>query len=453
MTRPGVPLIRDDLVSAGAWADPAGLDAVFARLRAEQPVGWVEHPLYRPFWAVTCHADILEIERQHALFINGPRLNLIPESIEKQAANGMAGGLGETLRVMRVLARLSLRPLGDTWEGLQAVRAARATGARQRVRTLIDMDEPEHRKFRELTQSWFMGRGVARLESHVGAMVARQLERMRSHGTAPFDFATEIAQQYPLSVILSVLGLPEQDGPFLLRATQQLLSSADPELEGGSNHGISTVTEVFEYFADIVRERRRRPAEDLTSVIANARIDGKPLGPIETLSYLLIAATAGHETTAASVAGGFLAFADHPAEHARLASQPDLARAAADEIVRWVTPVRHFCRTATADTRVHGIDIAAGESVVLFYPSGNRDEAVFDDPFAFRIERKPNPHLAFGHGVHHCLGRMLALAEIRAFFAAVLPQLASIERVGEPAPIASNFTGGYKRLPVRCLWR
>lgn len=447
------PIIADDLLSAAAWADPATMDAVFTRLRAEQPVGRVEPAGYRPFWAITRHADILEISRQHLLFINGPRLNLIPESVEKQAANGMAGGLLETVRVMRVLANLSLRPFGDAWEGIQAIRAARKTGARQRVRTLIDMDEPEHRKFRELTQSWFMGRGVARLEAHVGAMVERQVARMREHGDSPFDFATEIAQQYPLSVILSVLGLPEEDGPFLLRATQQLLSSADPELEGGSNHGISTVTEVFEYFADIVRERRRRPTEDLTSVIATARVDGKPLGPIETLSYLLIAATAGHETTAAAVAGGFLAFADHPEEQARLVANPDLVRTAADEIVRWVTPVRHFCRTATADTQVRGIKIAAGESVVLFYPSGNRDEAAFGDPFAFRVDRKPNPHLAFGHGIHHCLGRMLALAEIRAFFGALMPRLASIERAGTPAPIASNFTGGYKRLPVRCRWQ
>lgn len=447
------PAITDDLLSAAAWANPLALDAVFAQLRAERPVGWVAQEPYRPFWAVTRHADILDIERQHTLFINGPRLTLIPAQVERQAASGMAGGLGQTLRVMRVLARLSLRPLGDTWEGLQAIRAARDSGARQRVRTLIDMDEPEHRKFRELTQSWFMGRGVARLEAHVGAMVERQLLRMREQGGAPFDFATGIAQQYPLSVILSVLGLPEEDGPFLLRATQQLLNSADPELEGGSNYGVSTVTEVFEYFAGIVRARRRHPTEDLTSVIANARIDGKPLGPIETLSYLLIAATAGHETTAAAVAGGFLAFADHPGEHGRLAANPDLARPAADEIVRWVTPVRHFCRTATADTKVRGIDIAAGESVVLFYPSGNRDEAAFGDPFAFRIDRRPNPHLAFGHGIHHCLGRMLALAEIRAFFGTVLPQLAAIERAGEPAPIASNFTGGYKRLPVRCRWR
>ncbi len=453
MTKPRVPVIADDLVSAEAWADPDAMDAVFARLREETPVGWVEPALYRPFWAVTRHADILDIERQHALFINGPRLSLIPESVEQQGANGMAGGLAETLRVMRVLASLSLRPFGDTWEGLQAMRAARNTGARQRVRTLIDMDEPEHRKFRELTQSWFMGRGVARLEGHVGAMVARQLGRMRAHGSDSFDFATEIAQQYPLSVILSVLGLPEEDGPFLLRATQQLLSAADPEMEAGSNYGISTVTEMFGYFAEAVRARRRRPTEDLTSVTANARIDGKPLGPIETLSYLLIAATAGHETTAASVAGGFLAFADHPAEHARLAANPELARPAADEIVRWVTPVRHFCRTATADTQVRGVDIAAGESVVLFYPSGNRDAAVFADPFVFRIDSKPNPHVAFGHGIHHCLGRMLALAEIRAFFGTVLPQLAAIERAGAPAPIASNFTGGYKRLPMRCRWR
>ncbi len=446
------PLITDDLTSAAAWSDPAALERVFARLRSDIPIGWVDQEPYRPFWAVTRHADMVAIERQHTLFINGPRLTLVPKHVEAQAANGMAGGLRETLRVLAVLARLSRRPLGDTLEGLQAIRAARTDGVGQRVRTLIHMDEPEHRKFRELTQAWFMGKGVSRLEAHVGAMVERYLGRMREHGSAPFDFAQEIALRYPLSVILSVLGLPETDGPFLLRATQQLLSSADPELEGGSNYGISTVTELFEYFSAAVRERRKRPTDDLTSLIANAQIDGKPLGPIETLSYLLITATAGHETTAASVAGGLLAFAQNPDQHRLLVDQPDLLRPAADEIVRWVTPVRHFCRTATADTVVGGQPIAAGESMVLFFGSGNRDEQAFAAPDSFRIDRKPNLHLAFGHGVHHCLGRMLALAEIRAFFGAVLPQLRTIELAGEPLPIASNFTGGYKRLPVRCQW-
>lgn len=445
--------IAEDLTSAIAWRNPAALEQVFARLRRDSPIVWVDQEPYRPFWAITRHADIVAIERQHTLFTNGPRLTLVPNPVEAQAANGMAGGLSETLRVLAVLARLSRRPWGDTVEGLQAIRAARNTGARQRVRTLIDMDEPEHRKFRELTQSWFMGKGVSRLEAHVGAMVERYVGRMREHGTAPFDFAQEVALQYPLSVILSVLGLPEADAPFLLRATQQLLSSADPDLEGGSNHGISTVTELFEYFAGAVRERRKRPTDDLTSLIANAQIDGTPLGPIETLSYLLIAATAGHETTAASVAGGFLAFAQNPDQHRLLVDQPDLLRPAADEIVRWVTPVRHFCRTATADTLVGGQHIAAGESVVLFFGSGNRDEQAFDAPDCFRIDRKPNLHLAFGHGVHHCLGRMLALSEIRAFFGAALPQLRAIELAGEPLPIASNFTGGYKRLPVRCHWK
>ena len=446
------PVIHEDLTSDVAWRDPLALEAVFARLRRETPVGWVDQEPYRPFWAVTRHADIVAIERQHTLFINGPRLTLVPKHVEAEAANGMAGGLRETLRVLAVLARLSRRPLGDTLEGLQAIRAARHDGTGQRVRTLIHMDEPEHRKFRELTQAWFMGKGVSRLEAHVGAMVERYLGRMREHGNEPFDFAREVALQYPLSVILSVLGLPEEDAPFLLRATQQLLSSADPELEGGSNYGISTVTELFEYFAAAVRARRKRPTDDLTSLIANAHIDGKPLGPIETLSYLLITATAGHETTAASVAGGFLAFAQNPDQHRLLVDQPDLLRPAADEVVRWVTPVRHFCRTATADTVVGGQTIAAGDSVVLFFGSGNRDEQAFTAPDVFRIDRKPNLHLAFGHGVHHCLGRMLALAEIRAFFGSALPRLRAIELAGEPVPIASNFTGGYKRLPVRCHW-
>ena len=446
------PVLDTDITSPARYADPAALDADFARLRREAPVAWVDREPYRPFWAVLRHEDILAIERQHELFINEPRLCLIPRHIEEQAATGMAGGVRETLKVLASLAKLSQRPLGDLTEWLRAREENRRRGRRERVRTLIDMDEPEHRKFRELTQSWFMGAGVRRLESQVGAMVQRSIARMREAGPE-LDFAREVAVWFPLSVIMSILDLPEKDAPFILRATQQLLSASDPELQKSEQYGVEVVGELFAYFTDIVRERRRRPGEDLTSLIARARIDGRPLGPVETLSYLLIVTTAGHETTSAALAGGMQALAQDPAERRRFVPDPELARTLADEMVRWTTPVRHFCRTATRDTEVRGVPIAAGESVALFYQSANRDEAAFADPFSFRIDRKPNPHLGFGHGVHHCLGRLLALTEIRAFFTALLPQLAEVEPAGPARGIESNFTGGLKSLPLRVSWR
>jgi cytochrome P450 len=335
---------------------------------------------------------------------------------------------------------------------LRAREESRRRGRRERVRTLIDMDEPEHRKFREITQSWFMGAGVRRLEAQVESMVQRSMSRVRESGSE-LDFASDVAVWFPLSVIMSILDLPESDAPFILRCTQQLLSASDPELRKSEAYGVDVVGDLFGYFRDIVRHRRRHPGEDLVSVIAGARIDGRPLGPVETLSYLLIVVTAGHETTSAALAVGMQALAENPLERARFVPSAEMTRSLADEVVRWSTPVRHFCRTATRDTEVRGVRIARGESVTLFFNSANRDETVFDDPFAFRIDRKPNPHLGFGHGVHHCLGRLLALTEIRAFFAALLPQLAAVEVVGQVRGIESNFTGGLKSLPLRMKWQ
>lgn len=446
------PLLDLDITSPQLYGDIRQLDAVFADLREHSPVVWVDREPYWPFWAILRHEDILAIERQHALFINEPRLCLIPREIEAQADSASAGGVRETLKVLLTLARLSQRPLGDLVEWLRAREENRRRGRRERVRTLIDMDEPEHRKFRELTQSWFMGSGVRRLEGQVDAMVRRSLEGMRAAGHE-LDFARDVAVWFPLSVIMSILDLPESDAPFILRTTQQLLNASDPELRKSEAYGVDVVGDLFAYFRDIVQHRRRCPGDDLVSLIASARIDGRPLGPVETLSYLLIVTTAGHETTSAALAQGMQALVENPGERARFEPSAEMSRSLADEIVRWSTPVRHFCRTATRDTAIRGVPIKAGESVTLFFNSANRDAAVFDDPFVFRIDRKPNPHLGFGHGVHHCLGRLLALTEIRAFFSNLLPQIGELELAGPVRGIESNFTGGLKSLPLRVTWK
>lgn len=441
-----------DITSPHLYEDPRHLDGIFAELRERRPVVWVDREPYRPFWAITRHADILAIERQHQLFINEPRLCLIPKEIERQSASATAGGLRETGKVLLSLARLSQRPLGDLVDWLRAREENRRRGRRERVRTLIDMDEPEHRAFREVTQSWFMGAGVRRLEGQVNAMVAHSIRRMREAG-AEIDFAKDIAVWFPLSVIMSILDLPEQDAPFILRTTQQLLNASDPELRKSEAYGVDVVGDLFAYFEDIVRHRRRQPGDDLTSVIANAKINGRPLGPVETLSYLLIVTTAGHETTSAALAGGMQALVDNPSERRRFVPHDEATKLLADEVVRWVTPVRHFCRTATADTEVGGVRIAAGESVTLFYNSANRDSQAFESADRFIVDRRPNLHLGFGHGVHHCLGRMLALTEIRAFFATLLPMLEDASVAGPVKGIESNFTGGLKSLPLRLTWR
>lgn len=444
--------LETDITSPYRYGNLCELDEEFRRLREQAPVVWVDREPYRPFWAVLRHEDILAIERQHDLFINEPRLCLIPRDIEEHAGSATAGGVRETFKVLMTLARLSQRPLGDLAEWVQARAENRKRGRRERVRTLIDMDEPEHRKFRELTQSWFMGAGVRRLDAQIDAMVHRSIAAMRAEG-AELDFARDVAVWFPLSVIMSILDLPESDAPFLLRCTQQLLSASDPELRKSEAYGVDVVGDLFAYFRDIVRHRRKYPGEDLTSLIANAKIDGRALGPVETLSYLLLVTTAGHETTSAALACGMQALVENPSERARFEPSVEMSRTLADEIVRWSTPVRHFCRTATCDTEIRGVRITAGESVTLFFNSANRDAAAFVDPFTFRIDRKPNAHLGFGHGLHHCLGRMLALTEIRAFFTALLPVIEEVEIVGPVRGIESNFTGGLKSLPLRVRWQ
>jgi len=441
--------IAADIVSPSRYVHMGEIDAEFARLRREQPIAWVDREPYRPFWAVTRYADIIDVSRRHDEFLNEPRLLLLPRDIETAALKATTGGLAETLRAIAELARLSRRPLGDFVDFVRAQRASRTRGRTRRVRTLIDMDAPDHRVFRDLTQRWFMGPGVKRLEMQIEALVGSYIERMRQ-ADGCIDFARDVAMRLPLSVIMSILGLPQEDEDFVLRVTQQLLNASDPELQKSKQYGADVVGELFAYYGDIVRARRRQPTDDLTSVLANAEMGGKPLGPVETLSYLLIVTTAGHETTAAALSGGLKAFMDFPAERQRARSDAECRRGLADEVVRWVTPVRHFCRTARVNTSVSGVPIAAGESVVLWYPSGNRDESVFVDAFQFRIDRKPNHHLGFGHGVHHCLGRMLALTELRAFFGALIPKLTMLEPAGEARPIESNFTAGFKSLPIRC---
>jgi cytochrome P450 len=206
---------------------------------------------------------------------------------------------------------------------------------------------------------------------------------------------------------------------------------------------------MFQYFTELTAARRANPTEDLASAIANATIDGEPLSDIETVSYYAIIAAAGHDTSSASISGGMHALVEHPEQLARLRNDPGLMPLAVEEMVRWTTPVKEFMRTAQRDYVIRGVKIAAGESVLLSYVSGNRDEEVFSDPFTFDVGRDPNRHIAFGYGVHFCLGAALARLEINSFFSELLPRLESVELAGRPDYLATTFVGGLKHLPIR----
>jgi cytochrome P450 len=288
------------------------------------------------------------------------------------------------------------------------------------------------------------------LKVRVDELAKIHVDKMLAAG-GECDFVQEVAVHFPLYVILSLLGLPESDFPRMLSLTQELFGGDEAEYKRGATpeEQLQVLLDFFGYFTNLTASRRECPTEDLASAIANARIDGEPLSDIDTASYYVIIATAGHDTTSATIAGGLRALIENPDQLQRLRQRPELMGTAIEEMIRWVTPVKEFMRTATADTTVRGVPIAKGESVYLAYVSGNRDEEAFDDPFRFDVGRDPNKHLAFGYGVHFCLGAALARMEINSFFSELVPRLNSIELAGEPELSATTFVGGLKHLPIR----
>jgi cytochrome P450 len=390
-----------------AYADEAKLHAALTHLRTNEPVAWVDVADYRPFWAITKHADIMDIERANTLFTNSPRPVLATaEGDEQQAAIG--------------------------------------------VSTLIHMDDPQHRAVRAIGADWFRPKAMRALKVRIDELAKRYVDHMVEAGPE-CDFVQEVAVNYPLYVIMSMLGLPESDFPRMLHYTQELFGNDDAEFQRGTSkeEQMSVLLEMFQYFNELTASRRASPTEDLASAIANAQINGEPLSDIDTVSYYLIIATAGHDTTSAVISGGLQALVENPDQRERLRANMDLMPLATEEMIRWVTPVKEFMRTAQEDTTVRGVPIAAGESVLLSYASANRDEEVFDDPFRFDVGRDPNKHNAFGYGVHFCLGAALARMEVNSFFSELVPRLESIELTGDPQHIATIFVGGLKHLPIR----
>lgn len=407
MSAPAVEEAAKLLTDPSAYADDHRLHAALTHLRAHAPVAWVDVPDYHPFWAVTKHADVMDIERDNMLFTNWPRPVLTTrEGDEMQAAAG--------------------------------------------VRTLIHLDDPQHRVVRAIGSDWFRPKAMRALKVRVDELARIYVDKMRELGPE-CDFVQQVAVNYPLYVIMSLLGLPEADFPRMLKLTQELFGSDDSEFKRGatSSDQLPALLDMFQYFNAVTAARREQPTEDLASAIANARVDGEPLSDIDTVSYYLIVATAGHDTTSATISGGLQALIENPEQLARLRADPGLMPLATEEMIRWVTPVKEFMRTAARDTTVRGVPVAAGESVLLSYVSANRDEDVFDDPFRFDVGRDPNRHVAFGYGVHFCMGAALARMEVSSFFSELLPRLKSIELSGDPQLVATTFVGGLKHLPVR----
>ena len=414
------------LVNPEVTADESVLD-VYAELRATDPVHWAQPTGFRPFWAITRHADITAVAKANSVFVNRFRTYLTPIEAEEW----------------------TLATSGDS----------------HLFRTLVDIDDPQHMKLRRLTNTWFMPANLKKLEPEIAAIAKRHVDHMASLG-GKCDFVNEVALWYPLRVIMRILGLPAEDEGRMLQMSQEIFGPQDPDvmarskllttdtgvhIPGTGNAQVdllALVQQFFAYFGAVTEDRRAMPRDDLSSVIANGTIDGEPIGQMEAISYYAIVATAGHDTTSSTASGGLLQLIRNPGELAKLKADPSLIPSAVEEMIRWCTPVKHFMRTATQDTKLGGKTIKAGDGLALFYWSGNRDEAVFENADSFRVDRPTNPQTAFGNGVHLCLGLHLARMELRAMFTELLPRLESIAFAAEPKNSIANFVSGLKTLPI-----
>ncbi|GIW41780.1 MAG: cytochrome P450 [Candidatus Binatia bacterium] len=397
-----------DIVDPDRYARFGYPHAEWAYLRRHAPLFWYDRPNVDPFWAVTKRDDIVWISKQPSLFRNAPRLAVFTHEYEAPPEDNLP------------------------------------------VRHLLNMDPPEHAKYRHLVSRHFTPRAVRRLAPEVERIAREAVASLE--GRTECDFVQDVSAKVPLAVIAELLGVPRSDWELLFRWTNEVIGSADPEFQQGKST-METVErariEVFEYFQNMVEERRKKPREDIVSVLANARLDGEPLPVLELLSYFFLLVVAGNETTRNATTGGLLAFLEHPEEWEKLRRDPALLPSAVEEIVRWTSPVIQFCRTAVEDVEIRGRKIRRGDSLCLFYPSAGRDEDWFEDPDRFRIDRNPNPHISFGVGEHFCLGAHLARLELEAVFRELLRRLGEAELAGPVERLRSSFVGGIKHMPIR----
>jgi cholest-4-en-3-one 26-monooxygenase len=402
----GFDLATIDVISPEHYERSGYPHREWAYLRKHAPVFWYERPGFDPFWVVSKHADIVWAGKHPALLWNAPRLAVFANDVPPPTA--------------------------------------------EESRHLLNMDPPDHVKYRQVASKRFTPRAVQGWEPKV-----RQITREVIDAAArreQIDFVKDVSAPITIAVIALMLGVPEHDWPLLFRWTNEVIAPEDPEFQrdGDKQKTLEGARlEVFAYFNELAERRRRSATNDIVSEVANGRVDGRALPPVELLSYLFLLVVAGNETTRNAMTGGMLAFIENPGEWKRLQENAALVTPAVEEIVRWTTPVIQFCRTATEDLSLRGQTIRAGQSLCLFYPSGNRDEDIFPDGDVFRIDRQPNDHIGFGRGEHVCLGAHLARLEIRAVFEELRTRLVRAELAGPVDRVRSSFVGGIKRAPLR----
>ena len=398
-----------DIIGPDTYAADGYPHEAWKLLRREAPVYyWDRAPGCKAFWAITKHADVVAISKRPRLFRNGPRLAVFPEGPPPEQQS-------------------------------------------ERIHHLLNMDPPEHGRYRRASSSWFTPRAIESQRPAIEEISKQLLDDLASRGEA--DFVADYTAPLTLFVLADMLGVPRDDWRLMFEWTNQIAGSADPEFreEGADSQAAATKAResLFRYFLELAEQRRVEPGDDMVSVLANAEIEGRPIPTFELLSYCLLLVVAGNETTRNAASGGLLALIENPGELDKLRRDPSLVDSAVEEIVRWTSPVIQFCRTPVEDVELRGQKIRAGESLCLLYASANRDEEVFDEPDEFRVDRQPNPHVGFGIGEHFCLGANLARLELRVIVRQLAERLVAVELGGAFERMRSSFLGGVKRMPIR----
>jgi cytochrome P450 len=312
------------------------------------------------------------------------------------------------------------------------------------------MDGDQHKAHRNIVNDWFKPGNVKKMQDRIDALAKQSVDQMVNLD-GRCDFVHDVALHFPLQVILSILGLPADDYERMLQLTQELFGAEDPDIarteDDESMFGV--LMDFVNYFTALAADRRARPTDDLASVIANARLDGELLPDLDMLGHYVIIATAGHDTTSSAIAGGLLALIEFPDQLALLQQRPELIDQAADEIIRYVSPVKHFCRTSQERFTLRDVTFEPGDLLYLSYASANRDDEVFPDPMRLDVGRdNAAGHVAFGFGRHFCLGAHLARLEIRAIFKELLGRLEHLELAGDATWTHAYFVEGPKRIPI-----
>lgn len=311
--------------------------------------------------------------------------------------------------------------------------------------SLVFTDPPRHRQLRKLVNAAFTRRRVAMLEPQVSDIVRSTLDSVEPGSV--HEFAEELAAPLPTFIIAELLGAPREDWEQFRAWSDATVGVLDSEI---TLERSAAMRQYYEYFTELISSRRKQPRDDMLSVLVNADVDGERMSDAELLNFTLLLLIAGNETTRNLIALGTLALIEHPGERRKLVDDPSLIPVAVEEMLRWNSPLVHMARTATTDLTIRGHHIREGEIVVMLYGSANRDEDVFGpDAEEFKVARNPNPHLAFGYGVHSCLGAQLARLEARVFFEALLHRFPKFELVGDVARVRATVVPGVKRMPVQ----